>query len=52
MTMSSVRSDDSKKVIMAWRLENGFKEARPKTIRKVAAILRVEPRELIKRGSE
>jgi transcriptional regulator with XRE-family HTH domain len=32
-----------------WRLENGFREARPGTIRKVAAVLGVEPRELIKR---
>jgi transcriptional regulator with XRE-family HTH domain len=35
-----------------WRLENGFREAHPKTIRKVAAVLRVEPRELIKRDGE
>lgn len=47
--MFNVRSDDLKKVIMARGLENGFREARPKTIRKVAAVLRVAPRELINR---
>jgi transcriptional regulator with XRE-family HTH domain len=31
-----------------WRLENGFEHAHPKTIRKVAEVLGVEPRELIK----
>ena len=32
-----------------WRLENGFREARPGTIRKVAGVLGVEPKELVKR---
>ncbi len=32
-----------------WRLENGFKEARPLTIRKIAGVLGVEPRELVKK---
>ena len=31
-----------------WRLENGFKEARPGTIRKVASVLGVKPKELVK----
>jgi len=35
-----------------WNLEHGFREARPKTIRKVAEALGVEPRELIRRGEE
>ncbi len=34
-----------------WRLENGFLEARPKTIRKLARALEVEPRELSKGGT-
>jgi transcriptional regulator with XRE-family HTH domain len=34
-----------------WRLENGFPEARTSTIRKIAEVLGVEPRELVK-GSE
>ncbi len=33
-----------------WRLENGFPEARPSTIRKIAGVLGVEPRELVKKG--
>lgn len=31
-----------------WRLENGFDLARPSTVRKLAAALGVEPRELRK----
>ena len=31
-----------------WRLENGFLEARPSTIRKLAEALGTEPRELIR----
>jgi transcriptional regulator with XRE-family HTH domain len=33
-----------------WRLENGFPEARPRTIRKIAEALGVEPKELVKSG--
>lgn len=32
-----------------WRLENGFSEAHPQTIRKIAGVLGVAPRELVKR---
>ena len=32
-----------------WRIENGYPETRPSTIRKLAAALGVEPRELTKR---
>lgn len=35
-----------------WRLENGFPDARPGTIRKLAEALRVEPRELVRKFSE
>lgn len=31
-----------------WRLENGFDQARPGTIRKLAEALGVEPKELIR----
>ena len=34
-----------------WRLENGFDMARPETVRKLAGVLGVEPKELI-RGRE
>jgi transcriptional regulator with XRE-family HTH domain len=30
-----------------WRLENGFEQAHPRTIRKIAGALGVEPRELV-----
>jgi transcriptional regulator with XRE-family HTH domain len=32
-----------------WRLENGFENAHPQTIRKIAEALGVEPRQLVKR---
>jgi transcriptional regulator with XRE-family HTH domain len=32
-----------------WRLENGFENAHPQTIRKIAGVLGVEPRELVKK---
>lgn len=34
-----------------WRLENGFDMARPETVRKLAGVLSVEPKELV-RGRE
>jgi transcriptional regulator with XRE-family HTH domain len=34
--------------VTVWRLENGFKYAHPQTIRKIAGVLGVEPRELVK----
>jgi transcriptional regulator with XRE-family HTH domain len=34
--------------VTVWRLENGFTEAHPQTIRKIAKALGVEPRELTK----
>jgi transcriptional regulator with XRE-family HTH domain len=33
-----------------WRIENGFSEVHPQTIRKLAGVLGVEPKELVKRG--
>jgi transcriptional regulator with XRE-family HTH domain len=35
-----------------WRLENGFENAHPQTIRKIAGVLGVEPRELVKKGGQ
>ncbi|CAA9464596.1 MAG: hypothetical protein AVDCRST_MAG28-3900 [uncultured Rubrobacteraceae bacterium] len=32
-----------------WRLENGFKHAHPQTIRKIAGVLGVEPKKLVKK---
>jgi transcriptional regulator with XRE-family HTH domain len=31
-----------------WRIENGFSGARPATIRKLAGVLEVEPKDLVK----
>jgi transcriptional regulator with XRE-family HTH domain len=33
-----------------WRLESGFPHAHPRTVRKVAGALGVDPRELVKAG--
>ena len=35
-----------------WRIENGYRDARPGTIRKLASALGVEPKELIKRTNQ
>ena len=35
-----------------WRFENGFVNAHPRTIRKIAEALGVEPRELVKKGEK
>ncbi len=32
-----------------WRLENGFEHAHPQTIRKIAGVLGVTPKELVKK---
>jgi transcriptional regulator with XRE-family HTH domain len=32
-----------------WRIENGYRDARPGTIRKLAGVLGVEPIELLKK---
>ncbi len=38
--------------VTIWRLENGFENAHPQTIRKIAEVLGVEPRELVKKGDQ
>ncbi len=35
-----------------WRLENGRNQAQPRTLRKLAVALSVEPEELVKVGDE
>ena len=35
-----------------WRLEHGLMGAQPRTIRKLAKALNVEPEELVKKGDE
>ena len=34
-----------------WRIEKGFSEVHPQTIRKLAGVLGVEPKELVKKGN-
>lgn len=38
--------------VTVWRLENGFKEAYPQTVRKLAAVLGVKPRVLVKKADQ
>ena len=38
--------------VTVWRLENGFTEAHAQTIRKLAEVLGVEPRELVNKRSQ
>jgi transcriptional regulator with XRE-family HTH domain len=35
-----------------WRIENGYRDARPQTIRKLAGVLGVEPKELVKKEDQ
>ncbi len=35
-----------------WRFENGWTNAHPQTIRKIAEALGVEPKELVKKGDQ
>ena len=34
-----------------WRIENGFSDVHPQTIRMLAGVLDVEPKELVRKGS-
>ena len=38
--------------VTVWRHENGFTEAHAQTIRKLAEVLGVEPRELVNKGNQ
>ena len=38
--------------VTVWRLENGHTEAHTQTIRKIANVLGVEPRELVNKGNQ
>jgi transcriptional regulator with XRE-family HTH domain len=47
LTLRELEEESSVSYNTIWRLENGHTEARPSTIRKLAAALGVEPEELI-----
>jgi transcriptional regulator with XRE-family HTH domain len=47
LTLRELEEESGVSYNTIWRLENGYTEARPSTIRKLAAALGVEPEELI-----
>ncbi len=48
LTLRELEEESGVSYNTIWRIENGYREARPSTIRKLAAALRVEPEELVK----
>ena len=48
LTLRELEEESGVSYNTIWRLENGYTEARPSTIRKLAQALGVEPRELMK----
>ncbi len=47
LTLRELEEESGVSYNTVWRLENGYTDARPSTIRKLAAALSVEPEELI-----
>ena len=48
LTLRELEEESGVSYNTIWRIENGYREARPSTIRKLAAALGVEPQELVK----
>jgi transcriptional regulator with XRE-family HTH domain len=48
LTLRELEEESGVSYNTIWRIENGHREARPSTIRKLAAALKVEPEELVK----
>jgi transcriptional regulator with XRE-family HTH domain len=48
LTLRELEEESGVSYNTVWRIENGYREARPSTIRKLAAALGVEPEELVK----
>ena len=48
LTLRELEEESGVSYNTIWRIENGYREARPSTIRKLAAALGVEPQELLK----
>ena len=48
LTLRELEEESGVSYNTIWRIENGYREARPSTIRKLAAALRVNPEELVK----
>jgi transcriptional regulator with XRE-family HTH domain len=47
LTLRELEDESGVSYNTIWRIENGYREARPSTIRKLAAALGVEPEELV-----
>jgi transcriptional regulator with XRE-family HTH domain len=50
LTLRELEEESGVSYNTIWRLENGYREARPSTIRKLAAALGVEASELVVTG--
>ena len=50
LTLRELEEESGVSYNTIWRLENGHREARPSTIRKLAAALGVDPGELVVTG--
>ncbi len=50
LTLRELEEESGVSYNTIWRLENGHREARPSTIRKLAAALGVDPAELVTVG--
>ena len=48
LTLRELEKESGVSYNTIWRIENGYREARPSTIRKLAAALGVEAEELVK----
>ncbi len=47
LTLRELEEESGVSYNTIWRLENGYRQARPSTIRRLAAALGVEPAELV-----
>ena len=47
LTLRELEEESGVSYNTIWRLENGYRQARPSTIRRLAMALRVEPAELV-----
>ncbi len=50
LTLRELEEESGVSYNTIWRLENGYRQARPSTIRKLAAALGVDPGELVVAG--
>jgi transcriptional regulator with XRE-family HTH domain len=48
LTLRELEKESGVSYNTIWRIENGYREARPSTIRKLAAALGIEAEELVK----